>query len=106
MGRHEKNLSRPPKAGYSDYLSQKATVFTQYTTASFVTVQPISPPDLSNDSETLVNEYRYSASILDEEKLNLATVKNNAANCGILQPSLEGKPDVMSVSLVYQVRYS
>lgn len=49
-----RSVSKSSKAMYSDNLSSKTTVCTQYRTAHFVTAHPMFPSDVTNASKTLL----------------------------------------------------
>lgn len=51
------------------------------------------PLDTSNSPEILVVENRGSSGIMNVDRAGLGTIKNTTG-CGIVQPSLEGKPSV------------
>lgn len=68
MYRHTQYVSKPPKAIYRDYLSQRTTACTQHTTTHLVIDHSMFQPNTINVSETSVTENRKSPAILNTNR--------------------------------------
>lgn len=67
------------------------------------TAHPMFSPSSSDAAEILTVENRKLLSVPSKERLGLAAVKFNIMNCGIVHPSIEGKPCLGGITGV--VRY-